>query len=179
LNRKNALHQLHLFVRAEGEVFHTVCEDEELEELNSEQHTYFENEAIAEHFSDFQHCDVIDSDFDSNGGSIWVMVEGWRHLTVHLPFTPTARASVQELKNVVDAALGRVSRLVTSDVDLDSENYDVWLMEKGKAVLNLSQLLMYRERRCSYSDYRQSLQHLQPLADHVAKKVTVSTIVGG
>jgi hypothetical protein len=52
-------------------------------------------------------------------------------------------------------------------------------MEKGKAVLNLSQLLMYRERRCSYSDYRQSLQHLQPLADHVAKKVTVSTIVGG
>ena len=179
LNRGIARHQLHLLVRAAGEVYHTVCEDGELEEISSEQYTYFENEVIAEHFSDFQHCDVIDSEFGSNGGSIWVMVEGWRHLTVHLPFIPTTKASVQQLKNAVDAALGRVSRLVTSDVDLDSENHDVWLMEKGRAVLNLSQLLMYRERRCSYSDYRQSLQHLQPLADHVAKKVTVSTIVGG
>ena len=151
-------------MRAAGEVFHEVCEDGELEEINSEQYTYFENEVIAEHFSDFQHCDVIDSEFGSNGGSIWVMVEGWRHLTVHLPFIPTTRASVQELKNVVDAALGKVYSLVIPDVDLDFENCDVWLMEKGKAVLNLSQLLMYRERRCSYSDYRktvrQSLMHL-------------------
>jgi hypothetical protein len=168
LNRANAIHQLHLLVRAVGEVFHTVCEDGELEEINSEQYTYFENEVIAEHFSDFQHCDVIDSEFGSNGGSIWVMVEGWRHLTLHLPFTPTTKTSAPQLQHAVDVALDTISQLVTSEVDLDSDNHDIWLIEQGKAVLNLSQLLMYRERRCSYSDYRkavrQSLHDLPSLA---------------
>lgn len=156
---RQTLHQLHFLVRATWEVFQPVCEPEELEEISSAEFTLVENEVIEEHFSDFENCEVIDSEFYPVEGSLCVSVQGWKHLRVQLPFIPTTKAFPNQLQRVVDVALGQISQLVNSEVDLDSEDHDIWLMEKGKAVLNLSHLLKYRERRLSYSEYRLAVHH--------------------
>ncbi len=152
-------HQLHFLVRATGEVFQPVCEAEEREEISSAEFTLVENEVIEEHFSDFENCEVTDSEFYPVEGSLCVRVQGWKHLRLELPFIPTTKALPNQLERVLDVALDQISQLMNSEVEIDFKDHDVWLMDKGKAALNLSHLLKYRERRLSYSEYRLAVRH--------------------